>query len=206
MTTTLNKSEFNVNVTDQSPGYNLPQKMGRRLWAPMWVMALMGFAIGFILAIVRANEVSGGASEVTIARLNHLVPAFMFIGFMAVFAAVSFAIARILGVFRKGGGDVQVAAERPVETLEMPRTAKLFMAAMMMGMMAILVAVIIHLVVAGQIDSGSDFLAVERTAVWLEGVRRMGVALFLFGITFGLGTIITVLRFQANRIRELPAE
>jgi hypothetical protein len=34
----------------------------------------------------------------------------------------------------------------------------------------------------------------------------MGVALYLFGIAFGLGTIITVLRFQAGRVRELAAE
>jgi len=40
----------------------------------------------------------------------------------------------------------------------------------------------------------------------LEGLRRFGVALYLFGITFGLGTIITVLRFQARRVRQLPAE
>ena len=31
----------------------------------------------------------------------------------------------------------------------------------------------------------------------------MGVALYLTGIAFGLGTIIEVLRFQAIRIREV---
>jgi hypothetical protein len=40
----------------------------------------------------------------------------------------------------------------------------------------------------------------------LEGFRRFGVALYLFGIAFGLGTIITVLRFQAGRIRELATD
>ncbi len=203
MTTTLAKPQ--VKVSDHSPGYNFPQKMGRALWAPMWVMALMSFAIGFILAIVRADAVAGGSSEVTIARLNHLVPGFMFLGFMAVFAAVSFAIARILGAFRKGGGEVQEAAGRSVETLEMPVTAKVFMAGMMMGMMAILIPVIIHFVIAAGLDSGSNFVAAEQAGIWLEGVRRMGVGLYLLAITFGLGTIITVLKFQADRIRELPA-
>jgi hypothetical protein len=59
----------------------------------------------------------------------------MAIGFAAVFAAISFAIARILGAFRKGGGDVQEAAGTEVRTLKMPLTAKLFIAVMAMGMM-----------------------------------------------------------------------
>ncbi len=46
--------------------------------------------------------------------------------------------------------------------------------------------------------------AAGEWAEWLEGFRRLGVALYLFGITFGLGTIITVLRFQTIRIGELP--
>jgi hypothetical protein len=34
----------------------------------------------------------------------------------------------------------------------------------------------------------------------------MGVALYLTGITFGLATIIEVLRFQAIRIREVAEQ
>ena len=41
---------------------------------------------------------------------------------------------------------------------------------------------------------------------WLEGARRLGTAMYLFAIAFGLATIVEVLRFQARRIRELPAE
>ncbi len=61
------------------------------------------------------------------------------------------------------------------------------------------------------------FIAASNVGVWtpetlarwgdvLEGFRRFGVALYLAGIAFGLGTIITVLRFQAGRIRELASE
>ncbi len=206
MTNTLTNQEFNVETTNRGPGYNAPQKMGRRLWAPMWAMALMAFAVGFILAVVRANEISGGGAEETIVRLSHLVPGFMFLGFMSVFAAVSFAIARILGAFRRGGGEVQETAGGQVQTLKMPATAKIFMAFMMMGMMAILVPVIIHFVVAAGVDAGSDFVRIEQIAIWLEGVRRLGVAMYLFGIAFGLGTIIQVLRFQSQRIRQLAAQ
>ncbi len=43
----------------------------------------------------------------------------------------------------------------------------------------------------------------EQWAAALEGVRRAGVAVYLFAISLGLGSIIHVLRFQAVRIREL---
>ena len=199
-------TDFTYETTTTNPGYNRPQKMGRKLWAPMLAMALMAWPVGLVLSWIRAAEMSAAAPDVElIARLGQLVPAFMFIGFLGVFSAISFAIARILGAFRNGGGQVQEAAGTKVETLEMPNTARLFMASMAMGMMAILVAVILHFVVAANVATW----AAEDIASWsevLEGVRRIGTALYLFGIAFGLGTIITVLRFQSARIRQLPGE
>lgn len=193
-------------VTDRAPGYNLPQMMGRRLWAPMFAMAIMAWPVALILAGVRAAEIgSSSADEVTVARLGQIVPGVMFIGFLAVFAAISFAIAQILGVFRKGGGEVQEAAMRPVHTLRMPVTAKLFLALMMMAMMSIAVAVVLHFVVASAVGTWSE-TSIEQWSIVLEGVRRIGVAIYLFAITLGLGTIITVLRFQSARILQLPNE
>lgn len=113
-------------VTDRSPGYNTPQKMGRGLWAPMFAMAIMAWPVAMILAGIMAAELSAANPDpVLVAQLGQYVPAVMFIGFLAVFAAVSFAIARILGVFRKGGGEVQETAGRAVHTLRMPTSAKL---------------------------------------------------------------------------------
>ena len=37
----------------------MPQNLGRMLWFPMWLMAAMGFGAGFVVAIIRANEVIG---------------------------------------------------------------------------------------------------------------------------------------------------
>lgn len=203
MTTT---SEFTYETTTTNPGYNPPQKMGRRLWAPMLVLALMAWPVGLILSWIRAAEIAATAPDTQlIAQLGQLVPAFMFVGFLGVFSAISFAIARILGAFRNGGGKVQEAAGTAVETLRMPATAKAFMASMAMGMMAITLAVVLHFVVAANVSTWPA----EDITSWsevLEGVRRFGVALYLFGIAFGLGTIITVLRFQAQRIRQLPNE
>lgn len=139
MTTETTSNGFAIEVSRESPGYNKPQRMGRRLWGPMWVMAIMAFPVALVIGIVRAVAVSEGQAESSIAALGHTTTGIMFIGFTAVFAAISFAIARILGEFRKGGGDVQELVGSEVRTLKMPLTAKVFMAGMAMGMMTLLI-------------------------------------------------------------------
>lgn len=198
-------SEFNYEVSESSLGYNKPQQMGNRLWGIMFAMAIMAFPIALILAFVRAATIADASTPGDIedaARLGHLVAGFGFLGFTGVFSAISFAIARILGRFRKGGGDVQESVGNEVHTLKMPVTAKIFMLFMMMGMMSILIPVILHFVAAANVGTWS-LESVARWAEVLEGFRRFGVALYLFGITLGLGTIIHVLRFQSIRIREV---
>ena len=195
---------FAIEVHATNPGQAKTHRLGTRLWGPMWLMGLMGFTVGIILAAVRAGNVSAGAAETTIQAQAHLVTAFMFIGFAAVFGAISFAIARILGVFRSGGADVQIAAGAEAHTLKMPRTARLFIGLMATGMMTLLVAVVLHFVWASGTASGSVSLAdSESAAIVLEGVRRLGVAIYLLAIALGLATITTVLRFQTARLREL---
>ncbi len=193
---------FETKTTTTGLGYNAPQKMGRRLWLPMFLMAIMAFPVAWILGVVLSAELASNGVTEDALRLRHLVPAFAFIGFAGVFASISFAIARILGAFRKGGGDVQETIGDEVETLEMPATAKIFMAFMMMGMMTIGAAVVLHFVAAANAGTWAPE-SVVRWAEVLEAFRRIGVAMYLFGIVFGLGTIIHVLRFQAIRIREL---
>lgn len=208
MATTAAHEGFEFQVSDHALGRNLPQRIGGVLWLPMLVMALLSFPVAVILGIVRAAAIADGGSETTVAVLGHLVPAASFLGFSSAFAAISFSIARILGEFRTGGGKVQEAAGRRVKTLRMPGTAKAFIALMAMGMMVLLTAVVLHVVAAAAIGGGSaSALAnADRWAIWLEGVRRIGVAVYLLAIAFGLSTIITVLRFQAVRIGELPDE
>ncbi|MCH8982652.1 MAG: hypothetical protein IH943_00955 [Acidobacteria bacterium] len=197
-------SDFAIEVSDKGLGYNKPQQMGRKLWAPMWVMAIMAFPVAFILGIVRSSAIASGEAESTIVALGHTTTGVMFIGFTAVFAAISFAIARILGEFRKGGGEIQELVGSDVRTLKMPPTVKIFILGMAMATMTLLIASIIHLVVAGQVSSGAlSLVDAETAAINLEAVRRLGVAVYLVAITFGLATITRVLRFQAIRIREL---
>jgi len=193
---------FDVEVSNQGLGYNKPQKMGNRLWAPMFAMAVMAFPVALILSFVRASDIADGDFE-SAAELGHYVAAFGFIGFLAVFTAISFAVARILGRFRKGGGDIQEATGSRVQTLKMPVSAKAFIASMAMGMGMTAIAVVLHFVAASNVGTWS-LESVERWARVLEGFRRLGVGLYLFGIALGLGTIIQVLRFQSIRIRQLP--
>lgn len=190
----------------------MPQTIGRMLWFPMFLMAMMAFGAGFVIAIIRANEVAdlngaGVWTDETTAQLQHVGAGLMFIGFAAVFAAISFAIARILGEFRKGGGDLQEATGRIVKVLKMPLTAKLFLGTMAMAMMAVLIAAIVHFIFAADIDNTAASLEdAEQRFIVLEGIRRGGVAVYLLSFLLGLGTIIEVLRFQSIRIRELAGE
>ncbi len=192
---------FQVVGSKTSLGYNSPQKMGRKLWLPMFAMALMGWAVGFILAIVEAGT---DRSEVgDLQTLSHLVPAFMFVGFLGVFTAITFAIARILGEFRKGGGEVQEITGAQVQTLKMPPTAKVMLGFMMMGMMVMAAGIITNFVGAGLGTDAADLLDSAKYAAAGSGLRRLGTVMYLTGIAFGLGTIIEVLRFQAIHLLEV---
>jgi len=200
----MTTATFDTKEFDSAPGMIMPQKLGSKLWAPMWAMSLMGFAAAFVVAIVRAREVADGAAESTLLSMRHLQAGLMFIGFASVFAAISFAIARILGVFRVGGGSLQESLGNRVKLLKFPNTARAFMLGMVMAMMAIVIAVIIHFVVAANVASGSTSVADGVSAFEvLEAVRRIGVAVYLLSIGLGLVTIMTVIRFQTGRIREL---
>ncbi len=202
--TTLSISDFTTEKTTNAPDRNMPQKAGRALWLPMFAMALMAFAVGFILAIIRSDMISTGDDPLQIAAFGHYIPAAMFVGFASVFAAISFAIAKILGEFRVGGGSVQEAAGGDVVTLKMPGTAKAFIGLMAMAMMIILGAVVFHIVAGVSIAAGDwSVIKAEQWTIWLEAARRFGVVLYLFAITLGLVTIAKVIRFQTFRIRQI---
>lgn len=199
-------SDFKVNVSTQSPGYSSPQKLGRRLWAPMWLMAIAAFPAAFIVGLVRSAAISEGAAETSILSLHHTQAGIMFIGFATAFAAISFAIARILGEFRKGGGEVQALVSTEVVTVKPTPSAKVFILGMMMAMVAILAASLVHFAWAARLSGGAVSLSAgEEAFVILEAVRRLGVAVYLVSIMSGLVTIGRVLHFQAVRIRELAA-
>lgn len=174
---------------------------------PSLAMGVMGIAAGLGIAVARAGEITGDGAGVTIAQLEHVGQGALFIGLAFLFAAISFAIARILGAFRKGGGDIQHAAGRTVEVLERPLTAWAFLALMMMAMMTLLTTSVLHFIYAADItnNAGSLAQAAERFTA-LAGVERLGLGMYLVAIAVGLATIIHVLRYQARRVRQLITE
>jgi len=195
--------EFNTQTSAKALDANVPQKAGRTFWAPAFAMSLMGFAAGMIIAIVKATAIADG-DAILAASLNNYGIAAMFFGFMMVFTGISFAIARILGEFRVGGGQTQEAAGSEVKTLKMPATAKAFIGLMAMAMMILMVAVIAHVVVGAQINAETlSLVDAEQWDLWLEAARRFAVSLYLFAIALGMATIIYVIRFQSIRIREV---
>ena len=201
--------EFKVEVTKGNPGLNLPQRVGKKLWLPMFLMGIMAFPVAFILGAIRGAAVADGASEAnTAAVLGQLVPAVQFTGFMSVFSAIVFAIAQILGAFREGAGGVQETSGRRVLTLVMPSTAWAMLILMMMGMMMLLFAIVAHFILAGVVDgaSASTLRDVQTWSTWLDGLRRFGVSIYLLSFAFGLYTIVNVIRLQSRRIRELNDE
>lgn len=199
--------DFRIDHSAGPVGLNKPQAMGTKLWRPMLAMGLMGLIVAIILAGIRASligDADPGDTD-TIETLRHLITGTLFIGFTAILAAISFAIARILGVFRVGGSQVQSDVGDDVETLHMPPSGKAFIALMMMGMMAVGFGAIVNVVVGLTVPSlaEADLVTSREWYVFSSGLRRIGVALYLTGITLGLVTIMRVIRFQAVRIRQL---
>ncbi|HDL41694.1 MAG TPA: hypothetical protein ENG98_01605 [Actinobacteria bacterium] len=196
-------ADFATDESKVSPGLNLSQTVGNKLWLPMFVMAVMAFVIGFGVHLAKTSAVADATDPELIARLGHIATGINFIGFASVFAAISFAIARILGEFRTGGSDVQIATGGFAKTLKMPAEAKGFILLMAMAMMIILAGVIAHFIVAAQVGGNIALEDSELWAIRLEAVRRLGVAIYLLSILLGLATIVRVLKFQSLRIREL---
>ena len=208
--------------TDEPPGLTLPQTVGGHLWAPATVMGLALVATAFALAATRSQMSVDLSEEFTPVRqanlevLGQLIPGFMFLGLGMIFAAISFAIARILGIFRTGGGVVQQGIGKGIKTPLRPVTVMIFLAGMMMAMMVLVFTFVGHVYAATQahdawINATSAGIAGNEAALgraetwgtWLEGLRRFAVGLYLTSIAFGLATIIKAIGFLTMRMREL---
>ena len=210
--------------TDEPQGRLLPQTMGHHLWGPMTLMGIMLVGTAFAMSIARARiasdlfpEAEGFTSlrKANFETLSQLIPGFMFLGLGLIFAGISFAIARILGVFRTGGGLVQDAVGKGIKTPVMSMTAWIFLMGMMMAMMILIFTFAGHIYAAVQAHDAwinatgpgapdGPFLGrAETWGTWLEGLRRFAVGLYLVSIAFGLATIIRVIRFQTLRMKEM---
>ncbi len=156
-----------------------------------------------------------------IEAVNVWLPGFLLLGIGFILAAITFSLANILGVFRAGGVQVQQAFGKEPQTLTPPITAMLFPMFMMIGLMILIVNVIIAGVVGAiawdvygepvsainAAQPGDTLLRDQGTVntfkTWLEPFKFVGLATILVGISMAVHTILQVIRFQGQRIREL---
>lgn len=176
-------------VTPTPPAELGIHKMAKTMWRPMLAMGIMAVAIGFFISLAWSNTGSLAASTWT--------QGLQFLGEGMLLAGVSFLLGTILWAIRTGGGDVQHGLGVAVKTLEMPKTAKVFVGLMMLGLMLAVAQFVGYLIVA----AGG-----VNTAAWLAflgPLRELALALILAGITMALVTIGNVLQFQFDRVIEI---
>lgn len=109
---------------------------------------------------------------------------------------ISFLLGTILWAIRTAGGEVQEGLGVKVFTPKMPRTAKAFVALMMIGVVAAVVQFVGYVVVAGSSNPAVAF-------AWLGPLREVALGLILAGIGLALVAIGNVLGYQFHRIQQL---
>jgi len=209
-------------VSSSGTGQALIHTMANWMWVPMILMGFMALAAAVGLGIAQANVGSDLGEEFTALRqanfetLKPLTAAFLFLGEALILSGIAFLLGTILGALRWGGGEVQESVGGQVKTLKMPWSAKVFLALMMVGLMAEVVAFGTLTYVASQANDAwitatgagapGDVAALDRAtafAAWANPLREVALALILTSIVFALYTISNVLGFQFSRIREL---
>ncbi len=112
---------------------------------------------------------------------------------------ISFLLGSILGLIREGGAEVQSSLGLSVKLLDMPPTAKLFVALMMTGLMVSIAQFGFYVFAAANVTT----VDIAANSAWLGPFRELGLGLLLSGIVLALATIGTALGFQAFRVREI---
>jgi len=150
------------------------------------------------------------------------LPTFKFLGVGMIVGGVTFLLATILGALRVGGGKVQQALGETVRMPKPPITAKLFPIFMMMGIMILMASLIIGIVLAvisagywnhsiatelNPAVQGSQLLSTLSTItsiqMWLAPLKFVGMATLFVGVGMALATIVSVLRWQSNRLWDM---
>ena len=192
------KTEFGeATETKTAPGPLPIHRMARRMWLPMLGMGYMLVLVGFVLSLVWAGKVDDGTQQAVSAWTQGT----QFLGEGMLLAGISFLLGSILAALRETGGDVQESLGVPVRTLKMPKTVKLFVGFMALGLMISVVQFVLYAAVAG-LSNAQSFAA---WSAWLGPFREVGLGLLLVGIVLSLVAIGNVLALQYARVREIIA-
>lgn len=190
------KTAYGVATRTASVPAPLPiHRMARTMWFPMVVMGAMAVTIGLVISLVWAGSV-GTSTELPAAAWAQ---GLQFLGEGMLLAGIAFLLGSILAGLREGGGVVQEELGLTVQTLKMPRTAKVFVGLMMLGLMLAIAQFVLYLVAIGASNPAAWF-------AWLGPFRELALGLILAGIVMALVTIGNVLGFQFDRIRSIIVE
>ncbi len=182
-------------VTATAPERMTLHRMATTMWAPMAVMGVMAVLGGLVVSWVWAGNVGTRTGLGAAAWTQGL----QFLGEGFILSSIAFLLASILSALREGGGEVQQALGISVVTLQMPATAKAFVALMMMGLMVEVVQFGLYV----YITTFDDLARYTLWSSWLGPFRELGLGLLLAGIVLALATIANALGFQFNRIRDI---
>lgn len=183
-------SAYGPATESDSPPHDLPiHRMAKRMFGQMLAMGTMAVIVGLVVSFTWASGGSTAAAAWT--------QGLQFLGEGLLLAGISFLLGTILWAIRTAGGEVQASLGVRVRTLVMPKTAKAFVALMVLGLLISMVQFVLYLVVAGGVDQTAAWFAV------LGPLRELGLALILSGIAMALVTIGTALDFQFSRVVEL---
>ncbi len=198
-------AEYGPIDTDYGPGTataNPPaplriHTMAEQMWVPMLAMGAMLVLGGLVLSFIQAGNV---ATDPALARSQFAwVQGLQFLGEAFLLSGISFLLGSILSAIRKGGGEVQSSLGLTVKTLDMPKTAKAFLALMMAGLMLGVIQFVAYVIVA----SSSDPTVYAANFAWLGPFREVSLGLLLSGIVLALASIGNALGFQFSRIAEI---
>ena len=183
--------------TERAPALLPIHRMARTMWLPMLAMGYMLVMVGFGLSLVWAGKVDSGTQQAAQAWTQ----GGQFLGEGLLLSGISFLLGSILAALRESGGSIQESLGLPVRVLKMPRTAKLIVGFMAIGLMVSMVQAVLYAVAAG-IGDPQTFAS---WSAWLGPFREVGLGLLLAGIVLALVTIGNVLTFQFARVREIIA-
>lgn len=192
------ESEYGPGIATAKPPARLRiHTMAEQMWAPMLAMGAMLVLGGLVLSFIQAGTV---ATDPALARSQFAwVQGLQFLGEAFLLSGISFLLGSILSAIRKGGGEVQLSLGLTVKTLDMPKTAKAFIALMMAGLMLGIVQFVAYVIVAGSTDPG----VYAANFAWLGPLREVSLGLLLSGIVLALASIANALGFQFSRIAEI---
>ena len=184
-------------VTATEPKALFVHRMARTLWAPLLAMGVMAVLAGFIVSLIQTGKTVPDPSLAT--RLSAWVQGLQFLGEGFVLSGISFLLGTILYALRTGGGEVQESLGLPVTTLNMPRTAKIFIGLMALGLMVEMFQFVVYLYAT----TLNDPTTIASYFAWLGPTREVGLGFLLSGVVLALDTIARALGFQFWRLREI---